>query len=684
MSKISELTDGGSLLPTDFLIAVRSGGNVKVQADDITVDQINLGDNEFIRLGNSQDLTMVHTSTQSIINQAGIGDLLIQKTGTTKVSITANGLEFPDNSKAIFGAGSDLQIYHDGSNSFIQESGTGDLKIRSNKIRMEAPDSQNMIIVTEDAGVQAFYNGTERLSVTNTGIDVTGTVTADGLTVDGQADFESGASLGSGLNVNRSGHPSYGIVTGGNTEVYHAVKPNGGSWQTYMKVTDGGDISFYEDTGTTESLIWDSSLTQLKVIGRETSRGSGVYAFDVDNSAHSSNLTLAGAMRVKGFYGDSFIVNGLGDVSFFDDSGTAKFFWDASAESLGIGRSSNFRDLLTVHKSDSSTTFGETTAAIEVTNSNASGFGKYSGVNFRVGSGTYNESLATVQAQYTSYSGNVMGGLVFGTRGASTTNVTERMRIDASGITTFKYNTKVYTAGYPETRLGISDSNYFNFTFDNPNDSLAIGKNGSTKMTLDASGNLLVGSTTLADVNNIVTSHLLEGASTQAGAGAVGIYNNTGTASSPALNVLNLDASTDSSNRFIQFYADVTSSGATAMGGIVGNGASNVQFAALSDAREKENITSITGSLDKITSLNPVEFDWIASGEHCNAGFVAQEVETIFPEFIVDNISSEGEEERKGLTGGMTGGIVAHLVKAIQEQQATIEALTARIAALES
>ena len=80
---------------------------------------------------------------------------------------------------------------------------------------------------------------------------LTGTVTADGLTVDGQADFESGASLGSGLNVNRSGHPSYGIVTGGNTEVYHAVKPNGGSWQTYMKVTDDGDINFYEDTGTT-------------------------------------------------------------------------------------------------------------------------------------------------------------------------------------------------------------------------------------------------------------------------------------------------------------------------------------------------------------------------------------------------------------------------------------------------
>ena len=104
MSKISELSDGGSLVSSDYLIAVRSGGNVKVRMDQINVDQIDLGDNEFIRLGNSQDLTIVHDASNSIINQAGIGNLLIQKAGTTKASFTTNGLEFPDSSKAIFGA----------------------------------------------------------------------------------------------------------------------------------------------------------------------------------------------------------------------------------------------------------------------------------------------------------------------------------------------------------------------------------------------------------------------------------------------------------------------------------------------------------------------------------------------------------------------------------------------------
>ena len=198
-----------------------------------------------------------------------------------------------------------------------------------------------------------------------------------------------------------------------------------------------------------------------------------------------------------------------------------------------------------------------------------------------------------------------------------------------------------------------------------------------------ATGGVQFGESGSNPYNGLTTAHNIKGSSEQAGAAATGIYNSSGTANCPALNVLNRDSSTDTTNRFMQFYANVTSSGGTAMGGIVGNGASNVQFAALSDVREKQNIEALTNSLDKITSLNPVEFDWIASGEHCKAGFIAQEVEEVFPEFVVENMASEGQEERKGLTGGMTGGIVAHLVKAIQEQQTLIETLTTRIAALE-
>ena len=81
MSKISELTDGGSLLPTDFLIAVRSGGNVKVKADQADFDRIRLGDNEKIELGNNQDLQIYHDGSHSYIKDTGTGDLRVYAAG---------------------------------------------------------------------------------------------------------------------------------------------------------------------------------------------------------------------------------------------------------------------------------------------------------------------------------------------------------------------------------------------------------------------------------------------------------------------------------------------------------------------------------------------------------------------------------------------------------------------------
>jgi hypothetical protein len=177
------------------------------------------------------------------------------------LNTNGNNVTFGDNGKAIFGAGSDLQIFHDGSNSYITDAGTGDLKIRSNKIRMEAPDSQNMIIVTEDAGVQAFYNGTERLSVNNTGIDVTGTATMDGLTVQTAQGNISIPTNTSSLNFDRAGANyiratnvagSFTFITGANDFATQR-----------LNIASNGDLSLYEDTGTTAKFFWDASNESL-------------------------------------------------------------------------------------------------------------------------------------------------------------------------------------------------------------------------------------------------------------------------------------------------------------------------------------------------------------------------------------------------------------------------------------
>jgi len=92
-------------------------------------------------------------------------------------SVTGD-INFGDNDKAIFGAGSDLQIYHNGSTSYIYEQGTGDLRIRGSQVRIEDDDGSTIALFKEDAGVELRYDGAVKLESTATGVTVTGTAVA--------------------------------------------------------------------------------------------------------------------------------------------------------------------------------------------------------------------------------------------------------------------------------------------------------------------------------------------------------------------------------------------------------------------------------------------------------------------------------------------------------------------------
>ena len=111
------------------------------------------------------------------------------------VNLTGD-VSLADNDKLLLGDGDDLQIYHDGGNSYIDDVGTGDLVIRgSSAVYIQKYAGENMIKASADAGVQVFHNNSEKLTTTSTGIDVTGTVTADGLVVDGDGTFSGRVSI---------------------------------------------------------------------------------------------------------------------------------------------------------------------------------------------------------------------------------------------------------------------------------------------------------------------------------------------------------------------------------------------------------------------------------------------------------------------------------------------------------
>jgi len=235
------------------------------------------------------------------------------------------------------------------------------------------------------------------------------------------------------------------------------------------------------------------------------------------------------------------------------------------------------------------------------------------------------------------------------------------------------------TSGRKNTILGTYNGNQGGLDIRTASNYIVLSDgDGNPRGIFDNNGKLFVGTTSLNNTNNsgVIAWSSATGSGGEGGFEIRNTSTSTNSDANPALVIFKGSTTYTSSQRFIQFNANA---GSQAMGGIVGNGATNVQFISLSDVREKENIEPISGSLNKVVALNPVEFDWKKTGEHISAGFVAQEVESLFPEYVVDNVANAGEEERKGLTGGMSAGFIAHLVKAIQELKAEVDSLKAQL-----
>ena len=85
--------------------------------------------------------------------------------------VADTGLRFPDGDKLIFGTGSDLNIFHDGSNSYIHESGTGALYLASSLFHVTNNDAtESIIYAAENAGVNLYFDNSKKLETFTDGV----------------------------------------------------------------------------------------------------------------------------------------------------------------------------------------------------------------------------------------------------------------------------------------------------------------------------------------------------------------------------------------------------------------------------------------------------------------------------------------------------------------------------------
>jgi hypothetical protein len=369
-------------------------------------------------------------------------------TGGTDIAVgTGDDITFADSSKAIFGAGSDLEIYHSGTHSIINETGTGELKIQATNLRLQsASGGENYLTADLNGAVRVYYDDAQKFQTTATGIDVTGTVTADGIT-------------------------NAGIIT---TDDYF------GLGSTYNRIADrdtsgafGGGYNFYVD-GTTPK--HDSTGT---LAGYYYTSGGEIRLYASPSSAPDT----AAIERIR-------ILNN-GDISFYEDTGTtAKFFWDASAESLGIGTASPGGYRLNVQGGTSSFTYNAANqTACEFYNTNATGYGVF----IQGGGAASRYALNVTDYAGTSilYAGN--GNNV----GIGTTSPLGKLAVEGSGTNSEVVLSRVAEVSGLYSRIGWTAANGLDIGVDSGNvlsaSHLTMSVDGLEAVRIDASGNLLVG-----------------------------------------------------------------------------------------------------------------------------------------------------------------------------------------------
>ena len=128
--------------------------------------------------GSSADYTGTNGTSVVLTTAADAGDLIQIHAYKSDVSIVSN-LLFNDNQKLQFGDSQDLQIYHDGSNSYINEVGTGDLIIKGgNDILFQDAVGNTLANMNQSNSVELYFGGSKKIETTAIGIDVTGSVVA--------------------------------------------------------------------------------------------------------------------------------------------------------------------------------------------------------------------------------------------------------------------------------------------------------------------------------------------------------------------------------------------------------------------------------------------------------------------------------------------------------------------------
>ncbi len=535
---------------------------------------------------------------------------------TTGADINGNAnidgdLSFRDNDKAIFGAGSDLQIYHDGNHSRITDSGTGNLRLRGSNVGMESNAGHDIFTGIEGGAATIYHNNAAKLATTSTGVDITGVLSSDNAALGNfvYAGESGGLYLDGGYST-RITSTSYGAA---NQSMLFYTGTGSGSER--MRIDSSGNLL----VGTTSSTPHTGTSTGVAIrndggvfftranadvlnVNRTTSDGA-IAQFRKDGTVVGSIGTNSGRFAIYGT--DRGIRFTASELMPTNGSGTA------TDDILSVGHPSyRFKDL---HLSGS----------IEIENGTGNvGVGK--------------NALAVNTADYNTAVGWYAGNAVTG------------------GYNTFvgAYSGGLVSSGTNNTILGRFSGNQSGLDIRTSSNNIVLSDgDGNPRVVVNNVGSVAMGATD-------PTRH---GQTTK-----VLAYNSSTTTTDFALHVGRVGTGTENQICITNGFGKV---------GSVTTSGTSTAYNTSSDHRLKENVSYTWDATTRLKQLKPARFNFIADADTTVDGFLAHEAQAVVPEAVhgtKDEVDADGNAVMQGIDQAK---LVPLLVKTIQELEARITAL---------
>jgi len=347
------------------------GGNLDVNGNAITGSTVSINGStgEFmitatengpvaLRYDNNLKLT-TKSDGVDITGELQADSLDIDGDGDITGNLTLGGnLNLGDDDKAIFGAGSDLQIYHDTSSvdSKIVDTGSGNLRIMADNLRLQtAAGTANYATADNGGAFSLYHNGSAKLATTVSGCDITGILTADDVYVatslrhEGDTDTylyfpSAGDNIGlvtngsEAMRIDSSGNLLAGttsspatLIATSSTEgfaygngLYQVTSRSGGVTAYFNRLTSDGSLVEFRKDGTTVGSITATS-GDLAIDGGSSHTGlrfvSSYIQPRLNSSVSNGGIDLGGsAARFKDLWlGGGVYLGGTASTNKLDD-----------------------------------------------------------------------------------------------------------------------------------------------------------------------------------------------------------------------------------------------------------------------------------------------------------------------------------------------------------------------------